>query len=400
MRQAATKARAELDEARSTKVVYLDHHATTPVDPRVFDAMRPYFTERFGNAASIGHAFGTEAANAVEQGREQVAALLGCSPRALIFTSGATESNNLAIKGALRAAPAGSHLIVSAAEHRAVLDPARRLEREGFELTIVPVDECGSVDVQRVADAIGPRTVLVSVMLVNNEVGTINPLAEIGELCRRRGVLLHCDAAQAVGRIPVRLDELPVDLLSASAHKLYGPKGVGALYVRRSGPRVRLEPLIDGGGHEQRLRSGTLPVPLIAGFGTAAELAAGVMPEESRRLAELTERLWLRLSRQTADCTVNGHPTRRVPGNLNVGFHGVDGDALLAGLKGIAVSSGSACTSADPEPSHVLRAMGVPETLARASLRFGIGRFNTAEEIDFAADYVAAAVERLRRLAR
>jgi cysteine desulfurase len=378
--------------------VYLDCHATTPVDPRVVEAMLPYFNQMFGNAASINHLFGVEARQAVENSREQIAALLNTPARSLIFTSGATESNNLALKGILASAPAGSHLVVSAAEHRAVLDPAKKLERRGCELTILPVDRFGAVDPQSVADALRPNTVLVSVMLANNEVGSINPVQEIGEICRRRGVLLHTDAAQAVGRLPIDLTTLPVDLLSLSGHKLYAPKGIGVLFVRRDGPRIRIEPQIDGGGHEQHLRSGTLPVPLIVGLGTACDLARAEMDAEQTRLAALRDRLWQALCAKLDGLTLNGHPTSRLAGNLNVGIAGVDGAALMTGLTEIAASSGSACTSADPEPSHVLRAMGVGEALSKASLRFGLGRFNTAEEIDFAADHMAAVVSRLRRL--
>lgn len=376
--------------------VYLDCHATTPVDPRVLESMWPWFGERFGNAASVNHAFGIDAAKAVEQAREQIGTLLHAPPRSLILTSGATEANNLAIKGVMRRAAPGSRLIVNAAEHRAVLDPARRLEREGYDVTIVPVDRFGRVDPAQIAGAITSRTVLVSVMYANNEVGTINPIREIGEICRERGVLFHCDAAQAVGRISVDLETLPVDLLSLSGHKLYAPKGVGVLYIRRGEPAVRIEPLFDGGGHEQGLRSGTLPVPLIVGLGVACELAAASLPEESPRLVSLRDRLWQALSHRLEGLTLNGHSTDRLPGNLHVSFAGVDGEALMHALKVIAVSSGSACTTAEPEPSHVLRAMGIDDRLSKASLRFGLGRFTTEPEIDFAAGYVADVVSQLR----
>jgi cysteine desulfurase len=376
--------------------VYLDCHATTPVDPRVLEAVRPWFGEKFGNAASVNHAFGWQAADAVEAARDEIAALLGTESRTLVFTSGATEANNLALKGVLARAPRESHLVVSAAEHRAILDPARRLEREGHALTILPVDRFGRVDPQQVADALTPRTVLVSVMLANNEVGTISAIREIGDLCRQRGTLLHCDAAQGIGRIPVNLEELPIDLLSLSGHKLYAPQGIGVLYVRRGERSIRLAPLLDGGGHEQRLRSGTLPVALIVGLGTACRLAGELLPAESVRIAALRDRLWAGLSQRLEGLSVNGHPHDRLPGNLHISVAGVDGEALMRNLKEIAVSSGSACTSADPEPSHVLRAMGVSESLSKASLRFGLGRFTTAGEIDFATHYVVEVVGKLR----
>jgi cysteine desulfurase len=376
--------------------VYLDCHATTPVDSRVVAAMLPCFDVNFGNAASINHRYGWEAAEAVATSRQQIAAFLNAPPEAVLFTSGGTESNNLAIKGVMRAAPRGSHLIVSAAEHRAVLDPARRLARQGCELTIVPVDHTGRVDPQAIAAALRPQTVLVSVMLANNEVGTINPVREIAEVCRARGVLVHCDAVQGLGRIPVDLQQLSADLVSISAHKVYGPKGIGALYVRGDGNPIRLEPLFDGGGHERRMRSGTLSVPLIVGFAAACGLASQELVPEAARLAALRDRLREGLSQRLEGVTVNGHSAERLPGNLNVSFDDIDGDALMTSLTEIAVSSGSACTSADPEPSHVLRAMGVSERRSKASLRFGLGRFTTSEEIEFAIEYVAATVTRLR----
>lgn len=380
-------------------VIYMDNHATTRVDPRVLEAMWPWFGERYGNAASISHGFGHEAAAAVQAARETIATALGCDLESLIFTSGATESNNLAIKGVLGASGADSHLIVNAAEHRAVLDPARRLQRSGLAVTIVPVDQYGQVEPQRIVEALRPETRLVSVMAANNEVGTLNPIAEIGRLCRERGVLLHCDASQAVGRVPVDLSQWPVDLVSFTAHKLYGPKGVGALFVRRGEPRVPLVPLIDGGGHERGLRSGTLPVPLIVGFAAAVRIASEVLEAEAARLRSLRERLRQLLCEQLDGIVFHGHPTERLPGNLNAGFEGVDGEALMVGVaqRGLAVSSGSACTSANPEPSHVLRAMGVPERLARASLRFGLGRFNTEDDVDRAAGIVVETVRELRR---
>jgi cysteine desulfurase len=376
--------------------IYLDHHATTPVDPRVFEAMRPFFLEKFGNAASLNHLFGTEAADAVEQSRADVAQLLGADSNNLIFTSGATEANNLALLGVVRAAPAGRHVIATGAEHRSVLDPLRRLERSGTEVTFLPVDRHARVSAEQVAAAIKPNTVLISVIFANNEVGSINPIREIGEVCRQRNVLLHSDAVQAVGKISLNLSELPIDLLSLSAHKLYGPKGVGALYVRRDHGRIAIEPLLYGGGHERRLRSGTLPVPLIVGLGAACRIARDEMHDEAARLTLLRERLQAGLQREIDGLSFNGHPTERLPGNLNVSFEAVDGEALLAGLTGLAVSSGSACTSADPEPSHVLRAMGLSDPLTRASLRFGLGRNTSESEIDEAVRIVAATVRTLR----
>lgn len=360
--------------------------------------MLPFWSETYGNAASVSHAFGHEATDAVEAARSQIAALLNATPRDLIFTSGATEANNLAIKGVIQAAGGNVHLIVNAAEHRAVLDPARKLKRLGCELTVLPVDKYGMVDPQEVAAAIQPNTALVSVMFANNEVGTINPVAKVGAICRERGVPFHCDAVQAVGRIPLNLAELPIDLLSLTAHKLYGPMGVGALYVRGGENRVPIEPLFDGGGHERRMRSGTLPVPLIVGFGKACELAMECMRDESHRIEQLRDRLWYGLSGAVTGVSVNGHPRRRLVGNLNVSFDNVDGDVLMMGLRDIAVSSGSACTSADPQPSHVLLAMGVSDALTRASLRFGLGRFTTVEEVEFAMTYVAETIDRLRRI--
>lgn len=376
--------------------IYLDHHATTPVDPRVLDAMLPFFTEHFGNAASVNHSFGWHAADAVEQARAQLGRLLNADPRGFVFTSGATEANNLAIKGVMQAAGKNARLVTSAAEHPSVLDPAKRLMRSGVDVTILPVDAHGRVDPEIVAEALQTETTLVSIMTANNEVGTINPITEIASICRERGVLFHTDAVQAAGRIPVDIEILGADLLSISAHKMYGPKGVGALYVRRGSPRIVIEPLFHGGGHERQLRSGTLPVPLLAGLGKACELAGEEMREDAQRIADLRDRLWAGLNASVDGIHRNGHPIECLPGNLNVSFDGVDGDALMSGLKDIAVSSGSACTSADPEPSHVLRAMGVNDSLTRASLRFGIGRFNTSAEIDHAVDEVVALVHRLR----
>ncbi|HVW01560.1 MAG TPA: cysteine desulfurase family protein [Planctomycetaceae bacterium] len=383
-----------------SSLIYLDCHATTPVDPRVLEAMLPWFTERFGNAASINHAYGREAAEAVEAARQEVADLLNVSPRGIVFTSGATEANNLALKGVLAASRSAHRLVTNAGEHKAVLDPAARLKRRGCDVAVVPIAGDGRVDPQQVADAMTDETVLVSVMAANNEVGAINVVAEIGRFCRQRGVLFHCDAAQAVGKIPFDLGELPIDLVSLSGHKLYAPKGVGVLWVRPGEPRIRLEPLFDGGGHESRLRSGTLPVPLIVGLGAACRLAREERAVEAQRLVALRERLWSGLQSQLEGLTLNGPPVERLPGNLHVSFAGVDGDALLSGLTEVAVSSGSACTSADPEPSHVLQAMGVSEVLSRASLRFGLGRFTTADEIDRAIAHVVEVVTRLRDFRR
>ena len=378
--------------------IYMDHHATTPLDPRVFDAMLPYFTDKFGNAASINHVFGWEAKDAVEHARAQVAQLLNAAPRQVVFTSGATEADNLAIKGILHAARPGSHLITAATEHRAVLDPARKLQLEGYQVTVLPVDQYGAVDPQQVADAIRPHTALVSLMLANNEVGTINPISQIGQICRRREVVFHCDAVQAVGKIPVDVETLQVDLLSVSAHKFYGPKGIGALVVNGSPPRVRVEPLFDGGGHENRLRSGTLPVPLIVGFGACCQIAAQTLGDESERLRELRNRLWQMLNERIDGIRLNGHPTERLPGSLNVSVEGIDSETLIAEIKDVAISSGSACTSADPEPSHVLRAMGLNDARSRTSLRIGLGRFNTVDEVDHAVAVIVDAVQKLRRV--
>lgn len=380
-------------------MIYLDNHATTRVAPEVLQAMLPYFTEDFGNAASVNHAFGWRAAAAVEKAREQIVQRLNCLADWIVFTSGATEANNLAIKGvALSRSPASRktiHFITNVAEHHSVLDVAKRLHRNGVDVTLLPVDRFGQVDPQQVADAIKPETVLVSVMLANNEVGTLNPIEEIGKICREREVLLHCDAVQALGKLPIDLSLLPVDLLSLTAHKLHGPKGIGALIVRRDRRRIPIEPLFDGGGHEHHLRSGTLPVPLIVGFGAACELAAD-MTAVADRMVLLRDRLWQKLQTALNSLSLNGHPTERLPNNLNISVAGVDGEALMTSLKNIAVSSGSACSTAEPEPSHVLRAMGVSESLSRASLRFGLSRYTTEAEIGAAAQEVIAVVKRLR----
>jgi cysteine desulfurase len=377
--------------------VYLDNHATTRTDPRVVAAMVPYFTEHYGNAASVSHQFGWEAAAAVDGAREQIARGIGAAAREIVFTSGATEANNLAIKGvAWAAARRGKHIVSATSEHKAVLDPIKRLRRDGWGVTFVRCDEHGRVPPEAVADAITPQTVLVSIMAANNEVGTINPLAEIGRLCHDRGIVFHTDAAQAAGKVPIDVNSDHIDLLSISGHKVYGPKGIGALYVRRRDPQVRLLPLVDGGGHERGFRSGTVPVPLAVGLGLAIELAVEVQSSEAQRLVGLREYLYEGIKQRIPETKLNGHPTDRLPGNLNLSFAHVDGEALMMQMREIAVSSGSACSSADPEPSHVLMAMGLSEDLARASLRFGLGRFTTRDELDVAIGAVARAVERLR----
>ncbi len=379
--------------------IYMDHHATTPVAPEVFEAMRPYFLEHFGNAASRSHVFGRVAETAVETARTQVAHAIACKPMEVVFTSGATEADNLALKGVAHACrEQGTHLITSAVEHHAVLDTCKRLEREGFEVTYLPVDQHGRVDPDSVAKAITPHTILVSIMLANNEIGTIQPLAEIGKICKARGVLLHSDAVQGLGKIPVNADALGVDLMSLTAHKLYGPKGVGALCVRMNRPRVKLEPQMDGGGHERGRRSGTLNVPGIVGFGTACGLAERLMIAEAVRLTALRERLREGLFRRLDRIALNGHPTERLPGNLHVSFAGVDGTSLMMSLKDVAVSAGSACASGSLEPSHVLKALGIKAELAHATIRFGLGRDNTEEEVDYVCDQVVGHVTRLRSL--
>jgi cysteine desulfurase len=387
--------------------IYMDNHATTRVDPRVVEAMLPYFSERFGNAGSTSHAFGWEAKEAVDRARQSLAAAIGAQPREIVFTSGATESDNLAIRGiAQRPRRKGNHLISFATEHKAVLDTLGHLGRQGYEISLLPVEQAGSpraglITAEQVARAIREETILVSVMLANNEIGAIQPIAEIGAVCRERGVPLHCDATQAVGRIPGDVEQLQVDLMSFSAHKIYGPKGIGALYVRRR-PPVRLESQIDGGGQEHGLRSGTLNVPGIVGFAAAVEIALAEMPAESVRQACMRDRLFAGLSGEVSGVSLNGPaidlPGCRLPNNLNVSLAYVDGEALLLSMKDLAVSSGSACTSANPEPSHVLRALGTDEDLTRASLRFGLGRFNTEEEIDFVVRTVSETVLRLRQL--
>ncbi|HZS82354.1 MAG TPA: aminotransferase class V-fold PLP-dependent enzyme [Stellaceae bacterium] len=382
--------------------VYLDYQATTPTDPRVLAAMLPYFTEKFGNPHSASHRFGHEAEAAVERARAQVAALIGAEPREIVFTSGATESNNLAIKGAARFLRAHSRdaaprdrIVTLATEHKCVLEAAARLAEEGFALDCLPVERSGLVDLERLAAAIGPRTALVSVMAANNEIGVIQPLAAIGALCRERGALFHTDAAQAAGKIPLDVAAMGIDLLSISGHKIYGPKGIGALYVRRR-PRVRLMPLIDGGGQERGFRSGTLPTPLCVGLGEACALAAAEMAAEAARLLALRRRLLDAVTRRLPETQLNGDAERRLPGNLNLAFPGIDAEALLARCPAVAASTGSACSSASIEPSYVLRALGLDAAMAAASVRIGLGRFTTEAEVDFAADALVAAIGDLK----
>ena len=380
--------------------IYLDAHATTPVDERVLAAMLPYFTEYFGNPASINHHYGWEGEAAVKQARETLAAAINASPEEIIFTSGATEANNLALKGVAEAYfSKGRHLVTLVTEHNAILDPMDYLESLGFEVTRLPVKSDGLVDLDELAAALREDTILVSVMAANNEIGVLQPIAEIGQLCRDRGILFHTDAAQAIAKIPLDVQAQYMDVMSLTAHKVYGPKGIGALYVRRRNPRVRLAAQLHGGGHERGMRSGTLYPPQIVGFAKAVELGLSEMEEESTRLRELRSHLWERLS-MLEGIHLNGHPTQRLPGNLNVSFEGVDGQALLLGLQPVmAVSSGSACTSVKIEPSHVLAALGREESLAYASVRFGIGRFNTLEQIERVADHVISTVEALRKVA-
>ena len=388
--------------------IYMDNQATTRVDPRVAEAMWPFFGDKFGNASSTSHVFGWEAKAAVDAARESIAAVLGASAREIVFTSGATESNNLAIWGVCEwPRRTGNHVISVATEHPAVLDPLAKLDRRGYEVTLLPVRsqglaDAGTIDVEQLASQIRDDTVLVSVMLANNEIGVIQPLREIGRLCKARGVLLHTDATQAVGKLPVDVEDLQVDLLSLSAHKIYGPKGVGALYVRRRNPNVRLERQIDGGRHEQGLRSGTLNVPGIVGLAQALALCVAELTAEASRLRQLRHRLFVGLQTAVSDVSLNGPaldlPELRLPGNLNCSFAGVEGEALMLGMRDLAVSSGSACSSGSPEPSHVLRSLGLSDDLTRSSLRFGLGRFNTEEDVDFAIGLVAATVQRLRSL--
>ena len=380
--------------------IYMDCHATTPLDERVLEAMLPYFTARFGNPASTNHVYGWEADAAVTKARAILAAAIAATPEEIIFTSGATEANNLAIKGIAEACfDRGRHIVTVQTEHNAVLDPCRYLQSLGFEVTFLTVDVNGLVDLAELERTLRQDTVLVSIMAANNEIGVLQPLTQIGAICRDRNVFFHTDAAQAVGKIPLNVEAMQIDLLSMTAHKVYGPKGIGALYVRRRHPRVQLVPQLHGGGHERGLRSGTLATPQIVGFVRAMELALAELDSERQRLTQLRDRLWQQLSRQIEGLHLNGHPSRRLPGNLNVSVAGVEGAALLLGVQPtVAVSSGSACTSATSKPSHVLVALGRSVDLAAASLRFGIGRFNTVEEVDRVAECAIATIQSLRKV--
>jgi len=379
--------------------VYMDNHATTPVDPRVLSAMLPYFYEKFGNAASRNHSFGWAAEEAVENGRAQVAKLINASPKEIIFTSGATESDNLALKGVAEMYhEKGNHIITQVTEHKAILDTCKRLEKYGYEVTYLPVERDGRINLDDLRRAITPKTILISIMYANNEIGVIQPIEEIGKIAKEKGVLFHVDGVQATGKIPVDVQRDGIDLLSISAHKIYGPKGVGALYVRRKNPRVQLSAIIDGGGHERGMRSGTLNVTGIVGLGKACELCQQEMDSEARRLSGLRDRLKDGIMSQLDECYINGSLEHRLPNNINISFAFVEGESLLMGINDVAVSSGSACTSATLEPSYVLKALGVGEDLAHTSIRFGLGRFNTEEEVDYVVSRVVETVNRLREL--
>lgn len=381
--------------------IFMDAQSTTPVDPRVLDAMLPYFTEKFGHPASRNHPYGWQAEAAVDHARQQIARLIGArDPKELVFTSGGTESINLALKGVAEMyREKGNHVVTTTIEQRAGVDVAKRLERQGFEVTAVGVGPDGLVDVDQIRKALTERTVLISVMFANNEIGTIQDVAAIGKLAKEKGIIFHTDATQAVGKIPVDVEALGIDLLSCTAHLMYGPKGVGALYVRRKGPRVRLAPLIDGGGHERGMRSGTLPVPLVVGFGRAAEICGEVMGEEGARLARMRDRLQDSILSKVDEAYLNGHPERRLPHNLNISFAYVEGESILMGLnKETALSSGSACTSSTLEPSYVIAALGASSELAHSSIRFSLHRFNTEEEVDFVAERTVEVVGRLRQM--
>lgn len=379
--------------------IYMDYNATTPTDPRVFEVMAPYFTKVFGNAASRTHQFGWEAEEAVERAREQVASLINAHPKEIVFTSGATESDNLAIKGVAEMyEDKGDHVITATTEHKAVLDSCKALEKAGKRVTYLGVDADGLISMDELRDAITDKTILVSIMHANNEIGVVQPIQEIGALCREHGVLFHTDAVQSVGKIPFDVDAMNVDLAAISAHKMYGPKGVGALYVRRKRPRVRVTPIIDGGGHERGMRSGTLNVPGIVGFGSAAEFARLEMEVEAKRLLGLKERLVAGINAELKDVYINGSEENVLPGTVNMSFAYVEGESLLMGISGIAVSSGSACTSASLEPSYVLKALGLGDELAHSSIRFGLGRFSTEEDVDYVVEQMVAVVTRLREL--
>jgi cysteine desulfurase len=379
--------------------IYMDYHATTPMDPRVFEAMKPYFMETFGNAASRNHSFGWEAEEAVEKSRKQIADLIGATPKEIVFTSGATESNNLALKGiAEMYAEKGNHIITAATEHKAILDTCKRLEKHGIRVTYLPVQANGLVDLEMLKEAITDKTILVSIMYANNEIGVIQPMAEIGKIAKAKGVLVHSDATQAVGKVPVNVIKDNIDLMSLSGHKIYGPKGVGALYVRRKSPRVQITAQMDGGGHERGMRSGTLNVPGIVGLGEACAICNADMASESKRMAYLRDKLRGKLEAELDEVYINGTTEHRLPNNLNISFAYVEGESLLMGINDIAVSSGSACTSATLEPSYVLKALGAGDDLAHSSIRFGIGRFNTEEEVDYVAAKVIEVVKKLREL--
>ena len=379
--------------------IYLDNNATTPVDPRVLEAMLPYFREQFGNAASRSHSFGEDAQAAVERAREQVASPVGATANEIIFTSGATESDNLAIKGVAEMYRGkGNHIVTCATEHKAVLDTCKYLADNGFEVTFLKVDEHGLVTPEQVADAITDRTILVTIMVANNEIGSIHPIAEIGAVAKGKGVLFHTDATQAYGKMPIDVEKMGIDLLSLSAHKIHGPKGIGALYVRRRGPRVRLAIQMHGGGHERGMRSGTLNVPGIVGLGAAAEICGREMPAEAPRLTALRDRLHQGITARLDHVKLNGHPTRRLPNTLNLSFEYVEGESLMMKMKDVAVSSASACTSASLEPSFVLRALGVPDELAHGSIRFSLGRTTTQEEIDYAVVRVVESAKEVREM--
>jgi cysteine desulfurase len=378
----------------------MDNHATTPVDPRVLEAMLPYFTAMYGNAASKSHAFGWESEAAVDKARERVAKLIHAgSPREIVFTSGATESDNLAIKGVADAyRHKGNHIVTCVTEHKAVLDSCKILEKQGFEVTYLPVKADGLIDLPKLRAALTDKTILVSIMAANNEIGTIQPVTDIGRMTRDKGILFHTDATQAVGKVPIDVEAMFIDLLSITAHKMYGPKGIGALYVRSTNPRVKLTPLIDGGGHERGMRSGTLNVPGIVGLGAACDLCRQEMAAEAQRMIGLRERLRQGIVSQLDEVQINGHPTKRLPGNLNMSFAFVEGESLLMALKEIAVSTGSACTSASLEPSYVLKAIGLDDELAHTSIRFGLGRFNTEAEVDYTVQRIVDEVRRLREI--
>jgi cysteine desulfurase len=379
--------------------IYMDYHATTPMDPRVFEAMKPYFLQTFGNAASRNHSFGWEAEEAVEKSRKQIASLIGATAKEIVFTSGATESNNLALKGVAEMyAEKGNHIITAATEHKAILDTCKRLEKHGVRVTYLPVQQNGLVDLEQVQAAITDKTVLISIMYANNEIGVIQPIAELGKIAKSKGALLHTDATQAVGKVPVNVIKDNIDLMSMSGHKMYGPKGVGALYVRRKSPRVQITAQMDGGGHERGMRSGTLNVPGIVGLGEACALCQAEMTEESKRMAFLRDKLMNKLQSELDETYINGTMEHRLPNNLNISFAYVEGESLLMGINDIAVSSGSACTSATLEPSYVLKALGAGDDLAHSSIRFGLGRFNTEEEVDYVAAKVIDVVKKLRDL--